>query len=297
MSFKKTFVTLLAALVAVGALTACGGQQPASSEADSVPAASGDDKVITIGASPAPHQEILNALAADFEKEGYTLKIQEFTDYVLPNKALNDGEIDANFFQHKPFLDDFNKENKTDLKAVAFVHYEPMAIFPGKTDSLDALKDGDKIAVPNDTSNEARALLLLQENGLIKLKEGSDLNATVRDIEDNPKKLEIVEMEAAQIPRALPDVALAVINGNFAIASDINFDSNLAVEDPNSLAAKAYANIIAVRADDVDSPKTKALVKVLTSDAAKKVITDKYKGTVIPVNNDDVEAYFADKDK
>lgn len=292
MSFKKTLASFLAATLALGTLAACGGQDPATSEASSAPAAASDDKVITIGATPAPHQEILDALAPEFEKEGYTLKIREFTDYVLPNKALNDGEIDANFFQHKPFLDDFNKENKTDLKDVVFVHYEPMAIFPGKVTTLDALKEGDKIAVPNDTSNEARALLLLQENGLITLKEGAGLTATVRDIQDNPKKLEIVEMEAAQIPRALPDVALAVINGNFAIASDIDFASNLAVEDPNSIAAKAYANVVAVRAADVDSDKTKVLVKVLSSDTAKKLISDKYQGTVIPVNTADVQAYF-----
>ncbi len=296
MKLKRTLSLLLASVLAVGALAGCGGNDEAATsepaETSSAVATSDADKTIVIGASPAPHMEILDALSEEFAKEGYTLEIKEFTDYVQPNKALADGEIDANFFQHKPFLDNFNKENNTDLVPVAFVHYEPMAIFPGKTQTLDELPEGAKIAVPNDASNEARALLLLADNGLITMKEGTGIKATVRDIADNPKNLEIVEMEAAQIPRALQDVDLAVINGNFAIASDIAFDTNLAAESADSIAARVYANVVAMRAEDADSDVAKIINKVLTSEACADFIADKYNGTVIAVDEEKVKNHF-----
>lgn len=293
MKLKRTLSLLLASILAVGALAGCGGSdQAATSEPAETSAVAEGDKTIVIGASPAPHMEILDALSEEFAKEGYTLEIKEFTDYVQPNKALADGEIDANFFQHKPFLDNFNEENNTDLLPIAFVHYEPMAIFPGKTETLDALPEGAKIAVPNDASNEARALLLLADNGLITMKEGAGITATVRDIADNPKNLEIVEMEAAQIPRALQDVDLAVINGNFAIASDIDFETNLAAESADSIAARVYANVVAIRADEADSDVAAVINKVLTGEACAKFISEKYNGTVIAVDEAGVKEYF-----
>ncbi len=295
MNLKKTVTLLAISALAIGVLAGCGGNKNDAADKSSSSAAQStkaEDKTIVIGASPAPHKEILEALKPEFEKEGYQLEIKEFTDYVQPNKALADGELDANYFQHGPFLENFNKENKTDLVSVVYAHYEPMAIFPGKSKTLDALPEGGKIAVPNDVSNEARALLLLADNGLITLKDGVDINATVKDIEDNPKKLDIVEMEAAQIPRALQDVDLAVINGNFAIASDIPFDTHLAAEDENAVASKVYANLVAMRAEDKDSEKAKVLHKVLTGEACKKYITEHYKGTVVPLDDAVVVAYL-----
>lgn len=283
---KKWFAALLVGVLSVGMLAGCGGGNTATDKKEA-PAAteqkSAEDKVITIGATPAPHEEILKAMIPEFEKEGYTLDLKPFSDYVLPNKALASGELDANYFQHGPFLDNFNKENKTDLVPIANVHYEPMAIFPGKVTSFDNLKDGDKVAVPNDTTNEARALLLLQDNGLIKLKEGAGIEATKKDIVENPRNLEIVELDAAQIPRSIGDVAIAVINGNFAMASGMTLDNAMAVEEKDSLAAQTYANIVVVRAGEADSAKAKVLAKVLTSDACKAYITDHYQGTVLPV--------------
>lgn len=280
MNKKRIIGLALVSALSLGILAGCGGKDKA---ADNNAGKGEGEKVITIGASPTPHAQILEALKPEFKKEGYDLKIVEFTDYVLPNKALVDGDIDANYFQHQPYLDEFNAKNKTDLKSVSVVHYEPMAIFPGKTKKLDDLKDGAKIAIPNDASNGARALLLLADNGLITLKEDAGITATVRDIKDNPKKLEIVEMDAAQIPRALQDVDLAVINGNFAISAQIPFESHIASEKADSVAAKTYANIVAMKAAEKDSEKAKVINKVLTGDACKKFIGDKYKGTVIPV--------------
>lgn len=270
--FKKLTALVLSLGLAVGVLAGCTG-------GDKVPEG---DKTITIGATPSPHEEILNALKDEFEKEGFTLKVVSFSDYVLPNKALDTGDLDANYFQHEPYLLDFNAENSLSLVNAGAVHYEPMAIFKGTAENLDALTDGAKVAVPNDTTNEARALLLLQDNGLIKLKEGADIKATKQDIVENPKNLEIVEIEAAQIPRSLGDVALAVVNGNFAIPAGLNLEDALAKEEADSLAAKTYANIIAVREADKESDKTKAILKVLTSEKAKQFITDTYKGTVLP---------------
>ena len=275
---KKLTAGVLALGLFATVLTGCGSN---ANDADAAKTETEASKVIKIGASPSPHEEILNALKDEFTAEGYTLEVVPFSDYVLPNKALANGELDANYFQHLPYLEEFNKENKLDLVSAGPVHYEPMAIFKGKTETLSALKDGAKIAVPNDTTNEARALLLLQDNGFIKLDEKAGLNATKKDIVDNPKNFEIVELEAAQIPRSLGDVDIAVINGNYAISAGLNLDDALAKEEADSLAAKTYANIIAVRAEDKDSEKTKAIMKVLVSPKAVEFINKNYKGAVV----------------
>jgi YaeC family lipoprotein len=238
---------------------------------------------LVIGATPVPHAAILEAVKALLLTKGVELEIREFTDYVQPNLALESGELDANFFQHRPYLDDFNAQNNTSIVALADVHYEPLGIYPGKTTSLDALKDGAQIAVPNDTTNEARALLLLEANGLIKLKEGAGLTATVNDIAENPKNLKIVELEAAQIPRSLPDVDAAVINGNFALEAGLNAATDaLAIESKDSLAADTFANIIAVRAGDEGRADLKALVSALQSDEIREFINSTYEGAVVP---------------
>ncbi len=241
---------------------------------------------IVVGASPAPHAEILEAIKPVLAEQGYDLEIVEFTDYVQPNLALEDGSLDANYFQHVPYLDDFNAENGTSIVPLVAVHFEPFGIYAGKTASLDALKDGAQIAVPNDTTNEARALLLLEAQGLIKLKADAGLKATINDIEENPKKLKIVEIEAAQLPRSLADVDIAAINGNYAIEAGLNAATDaLAREEVGSLSATTYANILAVRAGDEGREELKALAAALTSDVVKKFIVDTYAegANVVPV--------------
>lgn len=303
---KKTLVAIISLVVVVALLASCAATSapaspsasasaPASpsasasaapsASASESPSASAATVTITVGASPAPHAEILKAAAPILEKQGITLVVKEFTDYVLPNTALEGKDLDANYFQHQPYLDDFNKKNGTSIVSAGAIHYEPLGLYPGKTKALDALKNGAVIAVPNDTSNEARALLLLQAAGLITLKADAGLTATVKDIAENPKKLEIKELEAAQIARTLPDVDLAVINGNYAIEAGLNAASDaLAKEEKDSLAAKTYANIIAVRTGDESRPEIKALVAVLQSDEIKKFIDDTYKGAVVPAS-------------
>lgn len=241
-----------------------------------------EDKTIKVGASPTPHSEILEQAKAILEKEGYTLEIVEYNDYVLPNTALDTGELDANYFQHQPYLDDFNKENGTDIVSAGSIHFEPFGIYAGKTKSIEELKEGASIAVPNDATNEARALLLLEAQGLIKLKADAGLSATKLDIEENKLNLNIEEIEAAQIARALPDVDLAAINGNYAIQGGLSVSDTLATEDADSLAATTYANIIAVNAGNETSEKVQALVKALQSEEIRKFIEEKYNGAVVP---------------
>ena len=242
-----------------------------------------EDKEIVVGASATPHAEILEQARPALEAEGYTLKIVEYADYVQPNVALDSGDLDANYFQHQPYLDQYNKENKTELVSAGIIHYEPFGVYPGKTATFDALADGAQIAVPNDATNEARALLLLEAQGLITIKEGVGLNATKTDIVDNPKNLEIVEIEAAQLARSLQDVDMAVINGNYAIEAGLNVAKDaIAFEDKDSLAAETYGNIIAVKKGNEDRADIKALVKALQSDAVKKYIEDTYQGAVVP---------------
>lgn len=292
-TFKKTIATVALAALTLGAfsLTGCSSNAAGdtasdteATEADTKTEATGDeDKVIKVGASVTPHAEILEHVKQTLADEGYTLEIVEYNDYVLPNTALEDGDLDANFFQHQPYLDNFNEENNTHLVSVAAVHFEPFAIYAGKTDSLDDLQDGATVAVPNDTTNEARALLLLEAQGLIKLKDGVGLDATVLDIEENPKNLQIQEIEAAQLVRSLPDVDIACINGNYAKEGGLDVADAIAVEASDSLAADTYANVIAVKEGNENTDKTKALVDAVLSDDVRQFIEDTYGNAVVPV--------------
>ena len=241
-----------------------------------------DAAEVKVGASPTPHAEILKAAVPLMKAKGHDLKIIEYADYVQPNMALDAGELDANYFQHQPYLTDFNKEKGTKLVSIAAVHYEPFGIYAGKTKSLKDLKKKAIVAVPNDTTNEARALLLLQDNGLLKLKEGAGLNATRRDIVDNPLKLRIEEIEAAQLVRSLPDVDIAPINGNYAILGGLKVKDALAAEPADSIAATTYANILTVRVGDENRPELKDLAAILKGDEIKAFINKSYDGAVVP---------------
>lgn len=260
----------LVAVLACGFLAGCGATKT-------------DEKTIRIGASPSPHAEILNQVKAEVEAKGYKLEIVEYNDYVIPNTAVQSGELDANFFQHKPFLDNFNVENKADLVSVANIHFEPLGIYSSKVTKLSDISAGGKIGVPNDATNEARALLLLEAQGFITLKKGVGINATIQDIETNVLGLEIIEIEAAQLPRSLADLDAAVINGNYAISGGLKVSDALAVEDSASVAAETYANIIAVKNGNQDLEKIKVLIEALQSDAVKKYIEENYDGAVVPV--------------
>lgn len=293
MKMKKLLSILLCAALVLG-LAACGtaASDPTAAPESEAPATdaaetpSGELEKIVVGASSTPHAEILEAVSGELEALGYELEVTIFDDYVMPNLALADGEIDANYFQHEPYLLNFNAENGTDLVSAAAIHYEPMGIYGGSKSSLDELAEGDIIAVPNDGTNEARALLLLQDQGLITLKEGIDAStetATILDIAENPKNLEIVEMEAKNIPHSLPDVAFAVINGNYALQAGLTGNDALASESADSDAAQTYANILAVRAGEEDSAKTQALVTALTSETCRQFIEETYSGAVVPI--------------
>lgn len=271
---RKAVALVLGASLVASVFTGCGNKKSSSE----------DDKVITVGATPTPHAEILNDVVADILKEqGYTLKVVEYNDYIIPNTALEDGELDANYFQHQKYLDNFNKENNTHLVTAAGVHFEPFGLYAGKTKSLDELKEGATVAVPNDTTNEARALLLLESAGLIKLKKDAGINATILDIEENKLNLNIQEVEAAQVARTLQDVDIAAINGNYALDAGYSIDDALAVEADDSLAAETYVNVIAVKEGNENSAKTKALVDAVLSDKVKEYINEKYEGGVVPL--------------
>ena len=263
-------VTLL--LTSLLTLSGCGASQD---EGDA------DDKTIKVGASPSTTAEILKVAQPLLEEEGYELEIVEYNDYILPNTAVEEGDLDANYFQHITYLNDFNENNGTHLVSVAGIHYEPFGIYAGKTSSLDGLQEGAQVAVPNDPTNEARALLLLEAQGLIKLKEGVGILATALDIEENPLNLELKEMEAAQIPRVLPDVDIAVINGNYAIASGLKVADALAVEADDSAAAEAYVNVIAVKEGNENLDKIKALTAAVQSEEVKQFIDETYGGAVV----------------
>ena len=265
---KKLLSLILAAALCLG-ISSCGKT---------------DEKTITVAATSAPHAEILEQCKPLLKEKGYDLEIKVMDDYVTPNTATEDGEVDANYFQHINYLNDFNKNNNTHLVNVVGVHYEPFGIYAGTCKSLADLKDGDTIAVPNDATNEARALLLLAENGLIELKEGVGITATKKDIVKNPKNLDIRELEAALLPSVLDEVACAVINGNYAIASGLKIADALAVENADSVAIKQeYVNILVVKDGNQDLPKIKALAEVLTSNEIAKFITDNYNGAVVPM--------------
>ena len=273
---KKILALALAGVLVVGALTGCGSSKSESSEKKT------DDKKITVAASATPHAEILEEAKTLLKDKGYELEVKIFDDYVQPNNVVESGEFDANYFQHVPYLERFNEEKGTHLVVAGKIHYEPFGIYPGTKKDLKDIAKGDKIAVPNDTTNEARALLLLQDNGIIKLKDGAGIKATVNDIEENPNNIEIVELEAAQVPRVVNEVAYVVLNGNYALEANYTVKKDaLAYEKSDSEAAKTYVNVIAVKEGNENSEKIKALVDVLKSDSIKKFINEKYDGAVI----------------
>ena len=254
-----------------------------------------DDKTITVAASETPHSEILEQAKPILEKEGYDLEVTVFDDYVQPNEVVESGDFDANYFQHIPYLDSFNEEKGTHLVNAGGIHYEPFGIYPGTKDSLDDLEDGDTIAVPNDTTNEARALLLLQDNGIITLKDGVGLEATVNDIEENPHNVEIVELAAEQVARVADETAYIVLNGNYALQAGYSVAKDaLAYEKSDSEAAKTYVNVIAVKEGNENSDKIKALVAALKSDEIKDFINEKYDGAVIPFDDSTEDAAAED---
>lgn len=285
MKNKKTLSILLAISIITGAvLTGCGAKDKnESSKSDSTKS---DLVEIVVGASIEPHASILNsdAVKKSLEADGFKIKVVEYTDFVQPNVATEDGSLDANFFQHTPYLLDFNEKNGTHLVNVADVHFEPYGIYPGKTKSIEEMKDGSQIAIPNDSTNEARALILLEKAGLIKIKENAGLEATVKDIVENKKNLEIVEMEAAQTVKVLRDVDLSVINGNYALSEGLSATEDaLLVEDTASEASNTYPNIIVVKEGNEETAKTKALIKAVTSEETKAFIEEKWEGAVVPV--------------
>ena len=269
---KKLLAVVLTGAFVVSALAGCGKSTSA------------DDKVIKVAASATPHAEILEQAKPLLEAKGYDLQVTVFDDYVQPNEVVESGDFDANYFQHIPYLESFNEEKGTHLVNAGGIHYEPFGIYPGTKASLDELADGDSIAVPNDTTNEARALLLLQDNGIITLKEGAGLTATKNDIVENPYNVDIVELEAAQVPRVKDEVAFMVLNGNYALEAGFSVAKDaIAYEKADSEAAKTYVNVIAVKEGNENSDKIKALVEVLTSQEIKDYINNTYDGAVIPL--------------
>lgn len=289
---KKILALTLSAILCLGLLAGCGtdsgstATDPASeptSGATNTP--SGELETITVGASSTPHAEILDAVRGELEALGYNLEVVVFNDYVQPNTALADGDLDANYFQHEPYLTTFNSERGTDLVSAGAIHYEPMGIYPGTKSSLDDIAEGDTIAIPNDGSNETRALLLLQDLGYITLADGIDAssNATIEAIVDNPLNLEITEMNAENIPHILADVAFGIINGNYALQADLTGDDALASESADSDAAQTYANIVACRNGDENSDKVQALITALTSETCREYIESTYNGAVVPI--------------
>ena len=285
---KKLISFLTATVIAAALLAGCGGSGAAPAASDDkaeaeAPAEGEELTTITIAASPIPHAEILEQAKPLLAEKGYDLDIKVFEDYVQPNEVVNSGEIDANYFQHVPYLDSFNAEKGTDLVVAGRIHYEPLGIYPGTKATLDEIGEGDVIAIPNDTTNEARALLLLQENGIITLKEGAGITATKQDVAENPHNVEIKELEAAQIPHVKDEVAYSVMNGNYALEAGFSAEKDsLAYEKSDSEAAVTYVNVIAVKDGNQDSAKIKALVDVLKSDEIKQFINDKYNGAVVP---------------
>lgn len=261
-------------LLALGGLTACGGSGAAGSA---------DDSVITVAASPAPHAQILTDFAAPrLAEQGIELKVKEYTDYIQPNKDTASGAVDANYFQHITYLENSNAENGTDLVSAGLIHYEPFAVYAGTSSDLNAIADGATIAIPNDPTNEGRALLLLQDLGLISLSDPDNLEATPKDIKDNPHNIKFQELEAAALPRALSSVDFAVINGNYAIEAGYHVSDALAHESSDSLAVEKYANIICVAKGSEDKKAVRALVEVLTSEDFKSYLEEHYGEDVLP---------------
>lgn len=301
---KRVLSSILAGVLAVSVFAGCGSKTEDNSQAaadnsttpateaaaeKSTEAAGGTAEskgTIKVAASATPHAEILAAAKPILAEQGWNLEVTEFDDYVLPNEVVESGEMDANYFQHVPYLDSFNEEKGTHLVEVGKIHYEPFGIYPGTKSSLDDIADGDVIAVPNDTTNEARALLLLQDNGIITLKDGAGLEATVNDIAENPYNVEIQELAAESVARVADEVAYVVLNGNYALQAGFSVAKDaLAYEKSDSEAAKTYVNVIAVKEGNENSDKIKALVDVLKSDEIKDFINEKYDGAVIPFDD------------
>lgn len=291
---KKYLAIILALALCLCLFAGCGGEKdpaetpdpsagadPSVEPSENPDAEPGDTVTIKVGASPAPHAEILEAAKSILAEQGITLEIIEFNDYIIPNTSLEEGELDANYFQHITYLNDFNEEHGTHLVNVGEIHYEPFGLYPGQVATLEEIPDGAKIAVPNDGTNEARALMLLESLGLITLKEGVGLAATKMDIAENPRNFDIVEMEAQLLPAALADVAVAVINGNYALGAGLDSSSALAFEDAASSAA-TYVNVIAVKEGNEDNEAVKALVEALKSDEIKDFMNLRFGDAVVP---------------
>ena len=284
---KKLVSLLLTGVLAAGLLAGCGGANtPAETPAAETPAAetgSLEGATLKVGATPAPHAEILEVVKELLAEEGITLEIAQYNDYVQPNNAVEDGSLDANYFQHITYMNQFNADNGTHLVSAAEVHYEPMGLYAGKVASLEELPDGALIGLPNDATNEGRALLVLQQEGLITLAEDAGITATINDIVDNPKNLEFSEMEAAQLPHRLADLDMAVINGNYAIDAGLNMADALAIESAEGEAAQAYVNVLAVKEGRESDPAIQALAAALCSDEVKAYIEENYNGAVVAV--------------
>lgn len=296
---KKGLALVLTAAFCVAAVTGCGNSsketkaetsaettaETTAETGEETTGAVADGTKLTVAATPTPHAEILNAAKELMAEKGIELEVIEFTDYVQPNKVVDAGDVDANYFQHMPYLENFNEEQGTKLVSVGAVHYEPLGIYPGKSNDLANIPDGAEIIVPDDATNEARALLLLEANGIITLKEDAGLNATKNDIAENPYNVNIVEMEAAQIARAVEDADFVVLNGNYALQANFSVEKDaLAKEEADSEAAQTYANVIAVREGDEERPEIKALIEVLKSDEIKSFIETTYEGAVLPID-------------
>lgn len=291
---KRRLTVLALALCLLLGLVACGGNNTANNTANNgtsgnnvadnaADSGDADSKIITVGATPAPHAEILEVAKEVLAEEGYTLDIVEFDDYIMPNDAVEEGELDANYFQHITYMNQFNEDNGYHLVSVGSIHYEPFGIYAGKTASLEELADGAQVAIPNDATNGGRALLLLEQEGLITLKEGAGITATVNDIVDNPKNLDIVELEARLLPDSLKDVDLAVINGNYAIDAGLKISDALAIESAEGEAATAYANVLVVKEGNENDEGVQALLKALESDEVRTFIEETYDGAVVPL--------------
>ena len=286
---KKLLAAALSGVLTAGIIL--GGTGLSTKAAETETETTGELTPIKVAASATPHAEILEQAKPLLEKQGWDLEVTVFDDYVQPNLVVESGDFDANYFQHIPYLENFNEEQGTHLANAGGIHYEPFGIYPGTKSTLDELEDGDTIAVPNDTTNEARALLLLEANGVIKLKEDAGLTATVKDIEENPHNVEIQELEAAQVPRVKDEVAFVVLNGNYALQAGFSVAKDaIAYETSDSEAAKTYVNVIAVKEGNENSDKIKALVSVLKSDEIKNYITETYDGAVIPFEDGAAEA-------
>ena len=274
---KKLFAILLTGVLTLG-LAACGGSEAPAEDT------SADAITLKIGASPTPHAEILAAAKDELAAKGINLEIVEFTDYVQPNLATESGDLDANYFQHQPYLDSFNAEQGTNLVSIGQVHFEPMAIYAGTVTDLSAIPEGTKVGIPNDGTNGGRALLLLEANGLIKLNPEAGISATKLDIVENPLNLEIIDMEAAQLPLSLGDLGIAVINGNYAMQNGLTSEDALAIESADSVAATTYGNVVVVKAGNENAPGLAELMEVLQGPTIAEFINNTYGGAVAPMN-------------